>query len=372
MLANDIFARLQKAAKVVSKIVIDTTSFGGSRTRYDDNIGGNITDDLATMLRTNPDFKKWYIDLQRRESEESDINRKRELELKLMYPFKYYSDTLTGKAKSDWEGSRNTYRDSDQNQSRTGDGEEDDSHYADGAARATDNYISDEQRYELFHKYTSKSNSFKYTLESTGKYATGHEQDPADNVMTSQFLTKLIREVNKHRDPKVMTLLMGMLLRWGVNVPTYVNRRDVPKEWWRMVQYANKNGGIAKATTNMRTFLDEFGLKRFGSSTPQLRELRSIILRITDSDTVEELFSTLTSPQAGQRNDGHMGRAKDYFDINVTAKQMNMMKDLNESFDQDHLLQAVLLNCIYESLPVQVERDIMQCLVLKGLSYEQL
>lgn len=326
MLPLDLFNRIKKATDQVSKIEVSTEMEGGSRARFDDNIGGNITDDLRVMLDNNKEFRQWYSALARREANETNINTKRELALKLMYPFKYYSETLRGKAKSDWEGSLGTYRDSDMQQNRVRDGDEDDSTPFDGKGQATDQYMSDRQKYETQTKGTT--NAFRYTLDSVGSKGTvTADTDPADTLMTSQFLTKLIREVNKHRDPKVMTLLMAQMLRWGINIPTYVNRRDVPKVWWQMVSFANKNGGIGKSTINLRSFLDNFGLKRYGTDSPQLRELRQIMMRVTDSKTVDELYRTLLSPQASKFETGDAGKAKDYFAIDVYAKRQQEFKD---------------------------------------------
>ncbi len=326
MLARDIFTRLKRATDQVAKIELDTTEFGGSRTRMDDNVGGNVIEDLATMLRTNPAFKSWYLGLQKRAREESDIDAKRRFELMLMYPFKYYASTLTGKAKADWEGMRGTTRESSYDITRGGEAD-DDASFADlGHGKATDKYISSRQREEIFRNKTPLSTSYKYTLPSEGRYATKHEQNPADNVMTAQFLTKLVREANKHYDPKVLTTLLAMLLRWGINLPTYVNRRDVPKQWWQMVRVARDNGGIYNATKNMRWFLSNFGIGKFNNDGPQMREIRNIMMRITDSKDADEVFRTLTSPQRDNQYGG-MGKAKDYFAIDVYAKRMGEMNE---------------------------------------------
>lgn len=340
-LARDIFNRLKSATDKASNIVLNETSFGGSRTRMDDNVGGNVVDDLATMLKTNPAFKSWYLGLQKRERDEGNIDRKRRFELMLMYPFQYYASTLTGKAKSDWEGSVGTSRDSDFDPTRGGE-VDNDVHFADmGRGNATNQYMSDAQREEVIRNRTELSQSHKYTLESTGKYGTKHEQNPADNVMTAQFLTKLIREANKQPDEKIMTVLCALLLRWGVNLPTYLNRRDVPSIWWRMVSYCHKNGGIYKNTKNLRTFLTNFGIAKFGGdSSPQMREIRNIMMRITDSKTVGEIYRTLTSPQANNQY-GDAGKAKNYFDIDVTARRNG---HINESVEGREVLISALLN----------------------------
>lgn len=360
MIANDIFDRLRRATDKVSRMDIDYELEEGSRSRLHDNVGASVVDDLATMLRTNPEFRKWYVGLQDAERRETDIDKKRRLELMLMYPFKYYQSTVKGKVKSDWEGRSGTSRDSSFDPSKHGEFEND-VHYSDlGHGNLSSQYLSDRQREEIFRNKTPGSSAYKYTLESTGKYGTAHEQNPADNVMTSQFITKLIREVNKHYDKKIMTVLCALMLRWGINIPTYINRRDVPKVWWEMVSYAHKNGGIYNSTKNLRSFLSNFGVKDFRESSFQMRELRNIMMRITDSKSVDEVFRTLTSPQANN-NYGDAGKAKNYFDIDVTARRFG---ELNESLKSlEDILESVFKSSFSESPDTDLERLVGTLLV---------
>ncbi|AUR83114.1 hypothetical protein NVP1031O_132 [Vibrio phage 1.031.O._10N.261.46.F8] len=371
MAANkSLFNIVDKSVATVSALDLDSIELekSSNRARLDDDIGGDRLEDVTTMLNTNPEFKKWYIELQRRASDATDVNMKRELELKLIYPFAAYRNTLQGKAKAMWEGDMNTI--SDHRLNTAGENAEDGhapTYDELGTGNATANYVDpiagkqQARRRELNKRTTEgekQDTSYAFTGQSIGPFDPGAKtrsgtvkhtvsSNPAEGVMTANVLRKLIRDLKS--DEKAMAVFLAMLVRWNIALPTYIPRNEVPAMWHEMMKDVKKQGGRVKATKNMRKFLEPYGVKDFRPTrSPEMQTIQKAMLKVTDSKTAKELAATLNKPL----NQGSGADRGKYFGIPTTPDQRGgtvTRVPLWESFNEAVRLDMLASNAINES-----------------------
>lgn len=315
---NNLFDIVDKAVASVSALDLENIELESesNRARLNDDLGGDNLEDVSTMLKTNPEFKQWYVQLQRRASDASSMDDKRELELKLIYPFAAYTKTLQGKAKAMWEGQMGTISDHRLN---TAGQDAEDGHaptYDElGQGNATAKYVDPiaakqmARRRELDKRTTAgdkQDTAYNYVGQSIGPFDPGAitkrgtvqhtlASNPAEGVMTANVLRRILKELRA--DEKAMAVFLAMIVRWNIALPTYIPKNLVPPMYFEMMKQVRKLGGRAKATKNLRTFLEPYGVKDFRPTrSPEMKTIQKVMMKVTDAKTAKEMAEVLNKP----------------------------------------------------------------------------
>ena len=305
-IAETLVSSLSKAIKIVlgtsEKDLIEAIpTTVANQTRYDDDVTAGDINELTTFLN-DPGNQRQYQNMQNREANESEMYSKRQRELALLYLFQ--TKTIQGKTNEFWanEYSNSVWSDSALNRGVGEDGDiVDYDEFAQGAGKGgSTEYMNDDAR-DAASRYREQKGNRKDTLYKTQSQSIGAtgtavtinftKVQPAKGSSTDNLMEKLIDELKGDRSATLV--LMAILVKWRIELDTFIPSAKVPKEWGMVNKFIES--AEDDAVGNLRKVVEEFGIKNLRSSSPEIQAIQSALLRVTDSKDANELAELFNS-----------------------------------------------------------------------------
>lgn len=284
-------------AKSEEDLLADIPQTVSNQTRYDDGVTAGEVAELATFLSGDIDNQKKYQRMQNSARNQSELYTKRKRELALLYLFQ--SNTIKGKTNEFWsnEYANRVFSDSALNRGEGEDGEivaYDEFSQGMGKNTGVDNeYIDNDTKRKLrqVKRQDGKKDSL-YLVQSQSIGATGSpvtinfsKVKPAGGSSTDNLMERLIDALSDDRS--AMIVLMAILVKWRIELDTFIPASKVPKEWYLVSKFIES--ADEDAVGNLRKVVSEFGVKNLRSTSPEMKAIQDALLSVTDVKDSKEL-----------------------------------------------------------------------------------
>lgn len=317
-----------------------------SRSRHDDDVTGGDLALLQTRLSDDIGFRQFRQQAAKVDNAR-DLWERRGKELKLLFTKKVANQRIA----DFWsrEYAANVVRSGDFQKQQTEEGNmtgddmvsanrSGDSPFADYIPDSDRGGISD-RRYEKKLERerggpSSKSTDTGYKFAGASTGASGpliklhiSDDDPSRLHSTDNLIQRVVDSLKG--DDRTLKVLFALLLRWKIELPTFMHTGTVPAAWDQMQKEWEKDEELY--SKNLRKFLEQVGYKDFRQDSPQVRKLQETLLTLTDTKDEAELRSILVEAVKNTGDYGGFAKSKNDSDDAFAQSELKGDGKINES-----------------------------------------
>lgn len=363
---------MRGAIKLEDKdLVVPEDQKVNSRARHDDDVTGGDIANLVTKLSDDVGFRR-YRQQQAKVSNARDLWELRGKELKLLFSKQVAETRINSFWKNEYAS--NVVRNSDFQKQLSEEGtlsSEDlvsrqrtgNNTFGDFVPDEDRGKVSDHRRNKLIEdrkggpSNKSQDTSYRFTTASTG--ASGpliklhiSDDDPSRQHSTDNLMQRTVASLEG--DSRTMKVFVALLLRWKIELPTFLKSGKVPAEWKQLQAiYEKDEEGYSK---NLRKLLEEVGVKDFRMDSGPVKKLQETLLSLTGSKDERELRNLLVEAvkNTGQGGGGFSSGNKNSDDSFSDSEQLGTTKStLGKGWVNESALGSIMerLDDISERAP---------------------